>query len=140
MRETTASSAHRTTEIIKKSGMHNFIMVASINRGSRPIGLTPAIPTSAPLRQTEEEPVPLKRRHSLAVRAVLLAVRETRMRRRVERETVEIRHVVGVDAIAELVIWRAAESGDQDTRYRPESDVDHVVTGPTAAERPAGVV
>ena len=82
----------------------------------------------------------LERRRPLAVGAVLLAMREAGMWRRVEREAAEIGDVVRVDAISQLVVGCVVEARDQNAGQGAESDIDHIVARTAAAERPARIV
>jgi hypothetical protein len=44
-----------------------------------------------------------------------------------EGEVVEIRNIVGVDAVAEFVIGRDVETLDEHAGHGAESDIDHVI-------------
>src|SRR5216117_1492691 len=67
-----------------------------------------------------------------------LAMREARVRSRVERKMIEQRNVVGIDAIAQR--RRVGETGDQHACQRAEPDVHYIVDRTAAAEGPAGVI
>src|ERR1035438_7916265 len=77
---------------------------------------------------------------SAAVGAVLLAMQVTGMRRRMERETVEQRHVVGVHAVAQLIVRRYVEPRHEHARGRAQPDIHHVIARPAPAEGPSGIV
>src|SRR5689334_17124681 len=62
------------------------------------------------------------------------------MWRRMKREAIQVRDVVGVDAIAQLVIRCAAESRHEHAGEGAEPDIDYIVTDAAAAERPACVI
>src|ERR1039458_4775209 len=76
----------------------------------------------------------LPRGCSAAVGAVLLAMEVTGVRRRMERETVEQRHVIGVYAVAQLIVRRYAKTGYQHARGGTQSDIHHVVAWPSASQ------
>src|SRR5690349_13026508 len=75
-----------------------------------------------------------------AIGSFRLAVREAGMRWSVGGEAIEIRHVVRVDAIAELVIGRATKSRHQYPGHGAEPDIHHVIPDAAPAERPSCVV
>src|SRR4051794_30785385 len=77
---------------------------------------------------------------ALAIRSFCLAVLEAGMRRRMEREPFEQRHIVRVDAVAQLSVGSSTKAGNQHTGESAEPDVNHIVDWAAASERPSRVV
>src|SRR6266852_4002104 len=81
-----------------------------------------------------------ERRLSSPVSAILLAVRKSGMGWRVEREPIEVWHVIRVHAITQLVVRRPAEPGHKYSGYRAKSDIDHIISDAASSKRPTGVI
>ena len=59
--------------------------------------------------------------------AIAAALRESYV-----RERLLVRHVVGIDAVPQDVVGRLIERGIQDSRYRAQRNVNHVIRNATA--------